>query len=103
MICVMSSTRRIRLSLTYICPLKCQKCEKLTDKKLVKDIKKLAKMVEKLVEVIEKLVKVIEKLVEVIKKLVEVIEKLMEVIESRRRSTWPGRRGWSSSGVAPEL
>ena len=82
MICVMSSTRRIRLSLTYICPLKCQKCEKFTDKKLVKDNKKLAKMVEKLVEVIEKLVK---------------------VIESRRRSTWPGRRGWSSSGVAPEL
>ena len=78
----MRSTRRIRLSLTYICPLKCQKCEKFTDKKLVKDIKKLAKMVEKLVEVIEKLVK---------------------VIESRRRSTWPGRRGWSSSGVAPEL
>ena len=78
----MRSTRRIRLSLTYICPLKCQKCEKFMDKKLVKDNKKLAKMVEKLVEVIEKLVK---------------------VIESRRRSTWPGRRGWSSSGVAPEL
>ena len=54
MICVMSSTRRIRLSLTYICPLKCQKCEKFTDKKLVKDNKKLAKMVEKLVEVIDR-------------------------------------------------
>ena len=51
----MSITRRIRLSLTYICSLKCQKCEKLTDKKLVKDIK----MVEKLVRVIEKLVAVI--------------------------------------------
>ena len=85
----MSITRRIFLSLTYICSLKCQKCEKLTDKKLVKDNKKLAKMVEKLVEVIEKLVKVIEELV--------------EVIESKRRSTWPGRRGWSSSDVAPEL
>ena len=84
MICVMSSTRRIRLSLTYICPLKCQ------------NINKLAKMVEKLA-------KVIEELVEVIKKLVEVIEKLVKVIESRRRSTLPGRRGWSSSGVAPEL
>ena len=78
----MRSTRRIRLSLTYICPLKCQKCEKFTDKKLVKDIKKLAMMVAKLVNVKERLVK---------------------VIESRRRSTWPGRRGWSSSGVAPEL
>ena len=71
MIFVLRSTRRIRLSLTYICPLKCQKCEKFTDKKLVKDINKLAKMVEKLLKVIEKLVK---------------------VIESRRRSTWPGRR-----------
>ena len=49
---------------------------------MAKDNKKLAKMVEKLLKVIEKLVK---------------------VIESRRRSTWPGRRGWSSSGVAPEL
>ena len=56
---------------------------------MVKDNKKLAKMVEKLLKVIEKLVKVIEKLV--------------KVIESRRHSTWPGRRGWSSSGVAPEL
>ena len=76
----MSITRRIRLSLTYICSLKCQKCEKLTDKKLVKDIKKLAKMVAKLVK-----------------------ERLVKVIVSRRRSTLPGRRGWSSSGVAPEL
>ena len=49
---------------------------------MVKDNKKLAKMVAKLVKVKERLVK---------------------VIESRRRSTWPGRRGWSSSGVAPEL
>ena len=62
--------------------LRSQVSELLTDKKLVKDIKKLAKMVAKLVNVKERLVK---------------------VIESRRRSTWPGRRGWSSSGVAPEL
>ena len=65
--------------------LRSQVSELLTDKKLVKEIK----MVEKLVRVIEK--------------LMEVIKKLVEVIESRRRSTWPGRRGWSSSGVAPEL
>ena len=77
----MSITRRIRLSLTYICPLKCQKCKKFTDKKLVKDNKKLAKMVEKLVEVIEKLVKVIKKLVEVIEKLVKVEEE--EVIKHK--------------------
>ena len=80
MIFVMRSTRRIRLSLTYICPLKCQKCEKFTDKKLVKDNKKLAKMVEKLLKVIEKLVK---------------------VIESRICSTLPDRKGWSSNGEVP--